>query len=145
MCLAANLVDGERFDPQVAEKLERLILGDAAGCQIGFIVGEQVLVHAPVGQRVAVGLDLQHHLQEPHRLHRLAKGLGRLVGHFVADAGHLKKLGGPLGVLLGSGLGASQLGIACRETPHRGDDLEYGVVKDALVDGGRVGEVELRA
>jgi len=47
---------------------------------------------------VAVGLDLQDHVQHPHALHRLVECLGGLHRHLAADARHFQKFRRPLGV-----------------------------------------------
>ena len=141
MGLGAHLVDRQGLDPQVGQQLHGLIVGHALR-PAGFIVGIDVLVEAPVGQAVAVGFDLQHHLDQPDRLHGLVESFGRLIRHLVADAGQLQQLltagggGGP-------GQLAGQLGIAVREGPHGLQHDQHSLVEHVPVDAAGLAQVQL--
>jgi hypothetical protein len=47
---------------------------------------------------MAVGLDLQYEMQEPHALNGLVESLGGLHGNLAADTGNLSKLRGASGL-----------------------------------------------
>ena len=76
VCLGADLVDRQCFDPEVGEEFYCLILSDVSLFQVGCQIGIYVLVEAAVAEGMSVGLDLQYQLDEPHSLHCLVEGLG---------------------------------------------------------------------
>ena len=142
----ADLVDGVGLEPEVAHELVGLGLRDATRRQVCLVEGPEILVHAAIGKAVAVGLNLQHEVREPHGLHGLAQGAGRLIGHAVERLGHLRELVGTAKVAGGSRLLcllAGQHRKAAREGPHGLHHDKDGTVEVALLDVAIVREVKL--
>ena len=100
MGLGANLVYGQRFDPETGQQFQRLVFCGHAGMQIADIIGVHVLVKAAVAQGVPVRLDLENQLNEPDALYGFPKGGGRLIRHSRADSADLLQLRAALRVLL---------------------------------------------
>ena len=142
MCLGADLVDRQCFDPEVGEEFYCLILSDVSLFQVGCQIGIYVLVEAAVAEGMSVGLDLQYQLDEPHSLHCLVEGLGRLIRNLIADAGDLEKFGSP-GLLRCCCLLAGQRRKALRESLHSIDHDQDCLVELVLVDGFGLGQIQL--
>ncbi|OPZ68354.1 MAG: hypothetical protein BWY81_00871 [Firmicutes bacterium ADurb.Bin467] len=137
----AHLVDRKRLEPEVRQELARGVPGDQTRGEVADVIGVEVLVHAAVGERVAVRLDLQHEVHEPHGLHGLAERLGRMVRDLLEHLRHLAELlraRGPGGLRLFLG----ECRIAPGERPHRAERDQYALVEIELLQIFGLREVE---
>ena len=141
--LGADLVDGQRLDPEVREELDSIVLGDASLVQVGFQIRIYVLVEAAVAEGVSVGLDLKDQLDEPYRLDRLVEGLSGFVGNLVTDPGNFEKLC-LTDLVRGLCLLPGEIREARRKAPYRVDDDQDCLVELVLVDGFRLCQIQIR-
>ena len=91
---------------------------------------------------MAVGLDLQDSLHEPHALDRLAEAGRGLPGHAGADGRHPLQLRAADRIGAGGCLLGGKAGVTLRPAVHGVEDDKDGGVEDVLVQGVGVGEVE---
>lgn len=88
--VANDLID---LDVEALDQLQRAVVIQTACGKIGFIVGQQILIHTAEGvipRATDVGVD---HLDEPDGLKRLIEGAGGLHRDAVEIFGDLLKLG----------------------------------------------------
>ena len=139
--LGADLVDGQRLDPEVSEKLHGLFLCYPSLFQVGCQIGIDILIKAAIAEGVSVGLDLQDQLDEPDGLHGFVESLCRLIRHLAADAGDFEKFGSP-GAFCRCCLPAGQRREALRESLHSINHDQDSLVELVLVDGGRLCQIQ---
>ena len=91
---------------------------------------------------MAVRLDLEDQLDEPDGLHGLAERGRRLVRHARRDAAHLAEFGATRLVRRLLGELRCKMAVALRKVFHGVDDDLYSLIKDVLVDGIGIREIE---
>ncbi|KAF5044587.1 hypothetical protein DSECCO2_490250 [anaerobic digester metagenome] len=81
-------------DPHALQKLHGFFFRQDAGFHVLVVIGEEVLVHAAVGDgRAGLLLDAREHLGEPLALAGLPEVAGRLAGHALGVLGHADEFG----------------------------------------------------
>ena len=126
---APNFVNGEGFEPEIGQKLASRIFGDSSGGKVSGVERVKILVHPPVGKRMAVTLDLEAQMYQPEGLDRLVKGLRPLEGDFAEYPAHLQKLRLPARVLLRRRRLPRQISVPPREGHGGVDNHEGGAIE----------------
>ena len=105
--------------PHAAENFQGLLFRQHAGLHVLAVVGNELLIHAAVGNNAAGALfQAGERLREPVGLHGLMEGAGRILRHPFAAFRNFQKFLTARRVLFHGGLFPGQLGMAARPDHH---------------------------
>ena len=90
----AHLIHLARLQIQAFDELERLIARKNTFVDnVFFVEGPHILVETPKTACRGADLNMEHHVHEPHHLHRLGKGLRWVFGDDAAILGNAAQFG----------------------------------------------------
>ncbi len=124
------------------EQLERKLLGDGTALDVGLVERVEPLIHAAIGDGVAVALDLDKRRSDLEEHKRLPEALGCATRDLVADLGHRDELLAADVVCLLSGLLLAEFGVALDIVLGRLVHDDGGTVPVALVSPLGIAHVE---
>ena len=120
--------------PHAAQDLQGLLLVQDAGLDVLTVVGDELLVHAAVGDDAARALfQAGEGLGEPVGLHGFMEGAGGMFGHPFAAFGDLQQFLLADRIFFRHGLFTGQGSMAVGKDHHRVADQGHGFQEGALV------------
>ena len=131
----AHLIHLARLQIQAFDELERLIARKNTFVDnVFFVERPHILVETPKTACRGADLNMEHHVHEPHHLHRLGKGLRWVFGDDAAILGNAAQLGS-------AGLVGARRSLALRLVGHA-MRIRH---KTLRLDNARAPEIDLRS